>query len=60
MLEETVRRNGPRPALDFMGKEYSYKELGDLVDRAARGLQDLGVAKGTRVGLFFRGAASRR
>jgi len=53
MLDESVRKHGSRPALDFMGREYSYQEFGDLVDRAAKGLQDLGVVKGSRVGLFF-------
>src|ERR1700749_704271 len=38
-------------ALDFLGCKLTYTELADKVDRAARGLQHLGVARGTRVGL---------
>lgn len=51
LLEETVARWPDRPALDFLGRRYSYAELGDLVDRAAQGFRELGVREGTRVGL---------
>src|SRR5665811_454504 len=40
-------------AMDFLGKRYSYEDLDDLVGMAAKGLQKLGVEKGTRVGLFL-------
>lgn len=53
MLDDSVGKHAAGTALDFMGKEYSYREFGDLVDRAAKGLQDQGVEKGTRVGLFL-------
>lgn len=52
-LDRAVADYGPRPCLDFLGRSYSYTEVGDLVARAARGLQDLGVTKGTRVALFL-------
>ncbi|GAB4372078.1 MAG: long-chain fatty acid--CoA ligase [Kiloniellaceae bacterium] len=52
-LDRAVADYGPRPCLDFLGRSYSYAEVGDLVARAAKGLQDLGVAKGTRVALFL-------
>ncbi|VVT15347.1 Long-chain-fatty-acid--CoA ligase [Sphingomonas aurantiaca] len=51
MLDSSVRRFGSRNVLDFMGRTLTYAELGQSVDRAARGLQDLGVVKGTRVAL---------
>ncbi|WP_157218529.1 long-chain-fatty-acid--CoA ligase [Flavisphingomonas formosensis] len=51
LLDDAVRRYGDRPAIDFLGRVTHYAELGELVDRAARGLQDLGVKPGTRVGL---------
>ncbi len=41
------------PALDFLGKKYTYAELGDLIDRAAKGFQHLGVEPGIKVGLFL-------
>ncbi len=51
MLDDAVARFGPRPAIDFLGKSTSYAALGALVDRAAAGLQALGVAKGAKIGL---------
>ncbi len=51
MLDLSVQRFGSRNVLDFMGRTLTYAELGESVDRAARGLQDLGVVKGTRVAL---------
>ncbi len=53
MLDETVRNFGNRPGFDFLGKKYSWAELGDLADRMAKGLQELGVGKGVKVGLFL-------
>ncbi|QSR17708.1 dicarboxylate--CoA ligase PimA [Novosphingobium sp. KA1] len=51
LLDHAVDVHGAWPAIDFMGRKWSYAEVGDLARRAARGLQDLGVVKGTRVGL---------
>jgi long-chain acyl-CoA synthetase len=51
LLDDTVAAHGGTVAIDFMGATTSYAKLGRLVDRCARGLQDIGVAKGTRVGL---------
>jgi long-chain acyl-CoA synthetase len=42
-----------RPCLDFLGRVWSYRQVGRLVDRAAAGLRALGVGPGTRVGLFL-------
>jgi long-chain acyl-CoA synthetase len=53
LLERTVKNYGNKPGMDFLGKTYSWADLGDLVNRMARGLQDIGVAKGTCVGLFL-------
>ncbi len=39
--------------IDFLGKRSSYADIGALVDRAARGFQDIGVGKGVKVGLFL-------
>lgn len=51
LLDHAVEAHGSWPAADFMGRKWSYAEIGALSQRAARGLQDLGVVKGTRVGL---------
>jgi len=51
LLDHAVDAHGAWPAIDFMGRKWTYAEIGALSRRAARGLQDLGVVKGTRVGL---------
>ncbi len=51
LLTDAVARFGTRPALEFLGRRWSYAALGALVSRATRGLQDLGVGKGTMIGL---------
>jgi long-chain acyl-CoA synthetase len=53
MFYAAVNQFGDRPCLDFLDKHYSYDEVADLVTRAAAGLQQLGVTKGTRIGLFL-------
>ncbi len=39
--------------IDFLDRHFSYAEVAKLVARAARGLQDLDVKKGDRVGLLL-------
>src|SRR5271156_935589 len=51
LLREAAGSHALSPAIDFLGRVWRYGELDALVDRAARGLQNLGVARGTRVGL---------
>jgi long-chain acyl-CoA synthetase len=53
MLDETVSRFGNRPAFDFLGKKYTWSDIGVQVDAFAAGLQSLGVGKGSRIGLFL-------
>ncbi len=52
-LDEAAARFPARPATGFFGKTLSYAELQDAVGRATKGLQGLGVGKGTRVGILF-------
>ncbi|HYC43801.1 MAG TPA: long-chain fatty acid--CoA ligase [Noviherbaspirillum sp.] len=40
-------------AIDFMGRRFTYRELQDLVNRAAKGFQALGVKPGVHVGLYL-------
>jgi len=51
LLEETARLHPHSPAIEFLGSAMDYAALDALVDRAAAGLQRLGVVAGTRVGL---------
>jgi len=53
MLADSVARRGEAPMLDFMGRRFSYAEVADWVARVARGLQQRGIGKGSRVGLFL-------
>ncbi|MGE4372798.1 MAG: long-chain fatty acid--CoA ligase [Xanthobacter sp.] len=51
LLQDAVARFPDRAAVDHAGRSLSYARLGALVNKAACGLQEMGVAKGTRVGL---------
>jgi long-chain acyl-CoA synthetase len=51
LLAEAVRRFPSRPAMDFLGKTTTYRELARQVAAVGRALQKLGVKKGDRVAL---------
>ena len=51
MIDTAVRDHGGRSAIDFLGRTWSYAEIGGLVDRVAAGLQAIGVGPGVRLGL---------
>lgn len=51
LIDDAVAQHGGKPAIDFLGRKYSYEELGALVDKAAEGFRQLGVRKGVRVGI---------
>lgn len=53
ILKNTREKYGDRPAFDFMGKKWSWGQIGSEVDRFARGLQNLGIGQGIKVGLFL-------
>jgi long-chain acyl-CoA synthetase len=53
MFFESARRMGTSALADFMGRKYSYAEMANTVCRVAKGLQDKGIGKGDRIGLFL-------
>ncbi|MFA5677183.1 MAG: long-chain fatty acid--CoA ligase [Pseudomonas sp.] len=53
LLEQTVQMFPDNPAIDFLGHKLSYRQLDNLVRRAAHGLQQLGVGPGVHVGLYL-------
>ena len=53
MFEQAVRANGSRPLVDFMGRRFTYAQLHAEAQAFATGLQQLGIAKGDRIGLFL-------
>jgi long-chain acyl-CoA synthetase len=53
LLDDSIVRDPDHPFLDFLGRGYSYREVGDLVDKTASGLRRLGVRRGAKVGLLL-------
>ncbi len=53
LLDDTVSRFGSLPCTTFLGKTLSYAEIGALANQAARGLQNLGIGRGKKVGLLL-------
>ena len=53
LLDDVVASHGASKAMDFLGRQWTYQELGDLVQRAAAGFRDLGVKQGVKVGLHL-------
>lgn len=53
ILDTAAEEFGDRPAVEFMGKRATYRELHALANRAATGFQQLGVGPGVHVGLFL-------
>lgn len=53
MFFASSKAKGDAALLDFMGRTYSYADNEAAIRKVAKGLQQLGVTKGTRVGLFL-------
>lgn len=50
-FDRAITQFPQRVAVDFLGREWTYGEMGDLVDRVAAGLQEQGLEPGDRFGL---------
>ncbi|NLX92023.1 MAG: AMP-binding protein [Firmicutes bacterium] len=53
LLERQAEKYGQRTYMYFEDKKFSYKDLNDFASRVARGLQDLGIAKGDKVAVVM-------
>ncbi len=53
LLDEAAVNYADNVCVDFLDRQMTYREIDQLAAKAARGLQDLGVRKGTKVGLFL-------
>lgn len=53
LLDSAVAKYGSKTATNFLGKTLTYKEIGQATERAAAGLQKLGIRKGSKVGLLL-------
>jgi long-chain acyl-CoA synthetase len=53
LFEESARRMGRAPLVDFLGRRYSYAQVLDGANRVACGLKAMRVVRGDRVGLHL-------
>ena len=53
MFFASAERMGKAAIADFMGRKISYNDMASAVRRVAKGLQEKGIVKGDRVGLFL-------
>ncbi|WP_394240715.1 long-chain fatty acid--CoA ligase [Halopseudomonas laoshanensis] len=53
LLDMAVAEFPDNPAIDFLGHKISYRQLDELVNRFAYGLQQLGVGPGMHVGIYL-------
>ncbi len=53
VLDQAVRKYPDFTAIDFMGRTWTFGEVGDLVTKVAGALQKRGVKKGVKVGLML-------
>ena len=53
LLDGAADKYPNQVAIDFLGRETSYAELADAVNKFAAGLQKLGIGKGVNVGIFM-------
>ena len=57
VLDHSVENFPNRVAVNFAGFSYDYKTIGAFVASAAKGLSDMGIARGDKVGLFMPNSA---
>jgi len=53
VLDAGVKRWPDKVMCEFLDKKFTYREIDDMVNRAAKGLKGLGVGPGVHVGLFL-------
>ena len=53
LWDNAVSKFGDRPYMEFLGNGLTFAQTDALIDKAAAGLQKMGVAQGDRVGLFL-------
>jgi long-chain acyl-CoA synthetase len=53
LLDRAVEAFAERPALEYRGRRISYRELGELVARAAAGLLCIGIGRDDAVALYL-------
>ena len=51
VFDDAVARFSDRPFINFLGKSYTFKQAGKMIDRLAAGMQADGIKKGSKVGI---------
>lgn len=51
LFDDSVRKHAKRTCVTFMGKSYSYKDMGKMVDAFAANLQARGIKTGDKIGV---------
>jgi len=51
LLDESAAEYGDNVYLDFMGKEYTYRDMKEMADKCAKSFQEQGLGKGSRIAL---------
>ena len=53
MFDQAVATYEKRVCSEFLGRTITYGEMGQMVGRAAKGLSEMGIGKGSKVGLLL-------
>jgi long-chain acyl-CoA synthetase len=53
LLDKSAAVHGPRPCVEFKGRQFTYANIKTLSDRVAKGLSDAGFKPGMKLGLFL-------
>jgi long-chain acyl-CoA synthetase len=53
ILQTSAKNYPDNTCIDYYGKKYTYAEVNDLSNRMAKGFQEQGVKKGTKIGLLL-------
>lgn len=53
MLDEAAKGYGDKPAFDFLGAKQTWEEIDEASRKFAKGLQENGIKKGDKVGIFL-------
>ena len=57
-IDRAAQKYAQCPAISFVGHSYTYAEMKKMIDRAADGLQAMGVTRGIKVGLMMSNSAA--
>ncbi len=52
-FERSVAAYPERDCMEFLGRTWTYRETGEMVRQAAKGLQEMGIGKGDRIALML-------